>query len=75
MLFASLYALVRLKLEVLVIRSRSDAERDLELLALRHEVVVLRRHVRRPELLPTDRWCSARNPTPTPAAAPSSPAL
>ena len=55
MLFASLYALVRLMLEVLIIRSRSEAERDLELLALRHEVVVLRRHVRRPELLPTDR--------------------
>jgi putative transposase len=55
MLFASLYALVRLMLEVLVIRSRSDAERDLELLALRHEVAVLRRHVKRPELLPTDR--------------------
>jgi hypothetical protein len=55
MLFASLYALVRLMLEVLVIRSRSDAERVLELLALRHEVAILRRHVKRPELLPTDR--------------------
>ena len=54
-LFASIYALVRLLVGILVVRSRSEAERDLELLALRHEVAILRRNVKRPELLPTDR--------------------
>jgi hypothetical protein len=49
------YALLRLLLDLLLLRSRPKAERDLELLALRHEVAILRRHVKRPELLLTDR--------------------
>ena len=38
-----------------VLRTRSDAERDLELLAQRHQVTILSRQVHRPELIPADR--------------------
>ena len=61
MLLASVYALARLLVAILLLRFHAEAERDLELLALRHEVAILRRHVKRPDLLPTDlsryTWC------------------
>lgn len=47
--------LVRLTISLTVLRTSSDAERDLEILAIRHQVTVLSRQVKRPELLPTDR--------------------
>ena len=54
-LYASIYVLVRLATSLTVLRTSSDAERDLEILALGHQVAVLRRQVRRPDLLPADR--------------------
>lgn len=46
---------MRLAISLTVLGTSSDAERDLEILALRHQVTVLSRQVKRPELLPTDR--------------------
>lgn len=54
-LFASLYALLRLMVGLAILRTQSDTERDLEILALRHQVAIRGRQVKRPELLPTDR--------------------
>ena len=42
MLLAFLYALLRPLIDLLVVRGRSSADRDLELLVLRQELLVLR---------------------------------
>ena len=54
MLWSLVYFVVR-RLFGGLIRRRTDEERDLEILVLRHELKVLRRHVRQPRLRRTDR--------------------
>jgi hypothetical protein len=50
-LCASIYVLVRLAISLFILATNSDSERDLEILALRHQVAVPRRQVKRPELV------------------------
>ncbi len=55
MLSSLLYAVVRLLLDLALLRCRSGTTRDLELLVLRHEVRVLRRRTKRIAWRPGDR--------------------
>jgi putative transposase len=49
------YVLLRQVLQMLTQLARDGGAKDVELLVLRHQVAVLRRQVRRPELEPADR--------------------
>src|SRR5438067_12788454 len=55
MLPSLLYAVVRLLLDLALLRCHSGTARDLELLVLRHEVRVLRRRTKRIPWRPGDR--------------------
>src|SRR5829696_6604311 len=55
MLLSILYALVCLLVDLALVRCRRGAARDVELLALRHEVRVLRRTAKRTRWRPGDR--------------------
>ncbi|MDP9334667.1 MAG: integrase core domain-containing protein [Actinomycetota bacterium] len=67
---ARFYRLVRLVIDLLVLRGRRDRSKDVEILVLRHQVAVLRRQIARPRFAPDrailtalagvlgrDRWC------------------
>src|ERR1019366_9419059 len=54
-LWAFAYLSVRRVLEFVVLLARSDDAKEIELLALRHEVVMLRRQVKRQSFEPADR--------------------
>lgn len=53
--WARFYRLVRLVIELLVLRGRTDRSKDAEILVLRHQLEVLHRQVPRPRFEPTDR--------------------
>jgi hypothetical protein len=52
---ARYYRLVRLVLDVLVLRGRRARSKDVEILVLRHQLFVLQRQVARPRFEPDDR--------------------
>ena len=54
-LLASFYSLVRLMVGLIGLIGMAETEKDAEILALRQEVAVLRRRVKRPDLYATDR--------------------
>ena len=54
-LWAFAYLAVRRLLELVVLLARSHSANEVELLALRHEVVMLRRQVKRQSFSPADR--------------------
>ena len=54
-LVARFYRLVRLVIELLALRGRTNRSKDAEILVLRHQLAVLHRQVPRPRFEPTDR--------------------
>src|SRR5687767_3638624 len=50
-----LYWVLRRLLELLVLRMRSEREKEIEILVLRHQLHVLERQIVRPQLRPADR--------------------
>ena len=55
MVISCLYWLFRQPLGLVVLRCRSEAANEVEILVLRHELAVLRRQVGRPNCRPADR--------------------
>jgi hypothetical protein len=52
---ARFYRLVRLAIDLLVLRGRTDRSKDVEILVLRHQLAVLKRQSSRPRFEPDDR--------------------
>lgn len=55
MVWSLLYGLTRNTLGVMLLRIRGDAAKNIEIMVLRHQLMVLRRQVNRPALEPADR--------------------
>jgi putative transposase len=54
------YWSLRRLLQLVVLRFRSEREKEIEILLLRHQLHVLERQVARPTLTPADRACWRR---------------
>jgi hypothetical protein len=52
---ARFYRLVRLVIDLLMLRGRTDRSKDAEILVLRHQLAVLQRQITRPRFEPHDR--------------------
>ncbi|MDP9333748.1 MAG: hypothetical protein M3Q30_10625 [Actinomycetota bacterium] len=52
---ARFYCLVRLVIDLLVLRGRTDRSKDVEILVLRHQLGVLQRQIARPRFDAGDR--------------------
>lgn len=59
MLYCFLYDLLRVLIEILIVRGRGDAQLRAEVLALRHQLGVLEHQVGRPRWQPADRMLLA----------------
>src|SRR2546427_7268400 len=55
MVFSFLYVMLRRLLQLLALSQRSEADKDIEIVVLRHQLTVLRRQVKRPVFRPADR--------------------
>jgi putative transposase len=55
MVFSFLYVVLQRLLELFALRRKAEADKDLEIVVLRHQLVVLRRQVKRPVFRPADR--------------------
>jgi putative transposase len=55
MMLSFLYVVLQRLLELLVLRRKADADKDLEIVVLRHQLAVLQRQVKRPVFRPADR--------------------
>jgi hypothetical protein len=62
MVWSLLYGLARNVLGMMALRVRGDSAKEVEILALRHQLAVLRRQADRPRLEPADRGSSRRCP-------------
>jgi putative transposase len=52
---ARFYRVLRLVIDILVLRGRTDRSKDVEIVVLRHQLVVLQRQIARPRFAPDDR--------------------
>ncbi len=64
-MWSLLHDLTRNSPGVMLLRFRGDAAKDIKILVLRHQLVVLRRQVNRPALQPANRVLLARSPAET----------
>src|SRR5437879_11438455 len=55
MVFSFLYVVLRRLLQLLALSQRSEANKDIEIVVLRHQLTVLRQQVKRPVFRPADR--------------------
>ncbi len=55
MFFSFLYVVVRRLFELVVLHRKDEADKDIEIVVLRHQLAVLKRQVKRPALRPADR--------------------